>query len=489
MQKRIPNNKFTFERVTQEFLSYGVKVLEEEKNYRDISTPISLECPNCKQSFQYSLFRFRSKQNKTCESCSRKAPRKQLTFNDIKKTANDLGSNLLDLSNDPYILKASGTFVCNRCSCTYQKLINRFLNDAKKSRANCPSCGIKERNQIQKEKSLKKFEEFSRNNNINLLHARNSKSLFLCPSCGDSFERGNKYLNKESYPNRTNLCAKCSNGRPSSSQEERVVAELKKYTVVETNRRDLIKPYEIDIYLPEYRIGIEINGLYHHSQISGGKSKDYHLTKKVMAESADIFLFQFWDIEVNEKFDLLISMILSKMNIFQKKYFARKLQKKPLSSQNARDFFESNHMDGFVGGEHWGLYEGSECICAISFGQGRYDKAATEILRFATKKNSQVLGGFSRLVGDRKNCISYANRRWSNGGVYNKSGWEVESLSEPSYWYFKGKKLFHRSSFQKHKLKNILQDFDENHSEWQNMMNAGWDRVYDCGTIKFRKTS
>jgi hypothetical protein len=39
--------------------------------------------------------------------------------------------------------------------------------------------------------------------------------------------------------------------------------------------------------------------------------------------------------------------------------------------------------------------------------------------------------------------------------------------------------------FQKSKLKNKLQKFDESLSEWENMKANGFDRIWDCGHSKW----
>ena len=40
-------------------------------------------------------------------------------------------------------------------------------------------------------------------------------------------------------------------------------------------------------------------------------------------------------------------------------------------------------------------------------------------------------------------------------------------------------------NFQKHLLKSKLPTFDETLSEWENMKNNGFDRIWDCGTTKW----
>ena len=59
-----------------------------------------------------------------------------------------------------------------------------------------------------------------------------------------------------------------------------------------------------------------------------------------------------------------------------------------------------------------------------------------------------------------------------------------------NYFYFKNEydELQSRVKFQKHKLKNILEVFDENLSESENMYNNGYRKIYDSGNLVFIKT-
>jgi hypothetical protein len=70
-------------------------------------------------------------------------------------------------------------------------------------------------------------------------------------------------------PNISNLykgveCNECKCGYKSSSQEKEIVSFLIEngITNIIENTKKLIPPYEIDIYLPEYNLAIEFDGLY-----------------------------------------------------------------------------------------------------------------------------------------------------------------------------------------------------------------------------------
>ena len=48
-------------------------------------------------------------------------------------------------------------------------------------------------------------------------------------------------------------------------------------------------------------------------------------------------------------------------------------------------------------------------------------------------------------------------------------------------------KCINRYSFMKSNLSSKLAKFDANKSEWENMKNNGYDRIWDCGNFVFTK--
>lgn len=115
------------------------------------------------------------------------------------------------------------------------------------------------------------------NNRTSGLHKRN---CVLCPIC-----------NKEGHTNLTGM----------ELHIKKYLEELGvKYIL---HDRKTIKPKEIDIYLPDYNIGIECNGIYWHSKEyndskPGRKIKNFtnvHLDKRLICESKGIKLIYFWE--------------------------------------------------------------------------------------------------------------------------------------------------------------------------------------------------
>ena len=182
------------------------------------------------------------------------------------------------------------------------------------------------------------------------------------------------------------------------------------------------------------------------------------------------------------------------------KIYARKLKIIDLSNHKTfvKKFLNENHLQGSCGYKiAYGLCnEKNEVYSIMTFGKSRFDKNIEyELLRFCNLKNTSVIGGANKLLKHfertikPRSLISYANRDWSQGNLYETLGFEYSHTSKPNYFYIDmNEKIINRMSAQKHKLKNLLnENFDENLSERDNMINNGYRIYYDTGNLVYHK--
>ena len=261
------------------------------------------------------------------------------------------------------------------------------------------------------------------------------------------------------------------------------------------NDRHLEK--ELDIYTPDYNLAIEYDGLMYHSEGNSehnmfkNKDKNYHLQKTELCLENNIQLLHIFE---GEDLDLWLSMINNKLNLNEKIY-ARKCIIKELNSQDTIEFLNENHLQGFCRAKiNVGLFYNNELVSLMTFSKPRFNKNYEyELIRFCSKRNTSVIGGATKLWKyfvtkyNPNSVITYANRRFSNGEIYKTLGFTFLEKTSPNYFYFKPNEfiLYSRVMFQKHKLKDILEIYDENLSESENMFNNNYRRIYDCGNLKF----
>ena len=314
-----------------------------------------------------------------------------------------------------------------------------------------------------------------------------------CLECGRVFKDNYVYT---SIP----ICRHCHPHRTSTGQEELlnfIETELENKIEVRSNLMSIIKPYELDIYIPDLKLAFEFNGTYWHSE-EKGKDKNYHLNKTKLCEEKGIHLIHIFEWEWIFKKDLVKQRIKNILGSNRSdKIFARKCVVKEIASNTANDFVEKYHLQGISNASvNLGLFYKDELVSVMTFAKPRFNKQYQwELIRFCSKY--PIIGGAGKLLVyfERKykpiSLISYANRCWSSklSNVYEKIGFKLIGESEPNYVWYKGDMRLSRYQCQKHKLKNLLGDgnFDEELSETNNMLKNGFKKVFDCGNLVFSK--
>ena len=280
-----------------------------------------------------------------------------------------------------------------------------------------------------------------------------------------------------------------------SFTEKEVVAYVKSIYKgeVRENDRTLIAPKELDIYMPEKNFAIEYDGLYWHSEAQG-KGQSYHLNKTKMCMEKGIRLLHIYENEWRDKQDICKSMIASALGVYERKEYARKCQVREITEKKTViDFFNKNHIQGAVYKFSLclGLYKDNELLQAVVFGKQHFGQNNDyELYRMVTKKNVQVLGGFSKLMkhSPYDTVVSYVALRMFDAKGYLAGNWKIEHIAQPSFCITDGENIFSRHLFKKSeclkKFDNVTEDMTEREMQERN----GFFRLWDCGTYKVRWT-
>jgi hypothetical protein len=283
-----------------------------------------------------------------------------------------------------------------------------------------------------------------------------------------------------------------------SSYEVEISEYLMKNNILfEQNSRKIIPPNEIDIFLPEFNLAIEVDGLYWHSNIFK-EDKNYHYNKTAKCQKKGIHLIHIFEDEWLNKKDICLNILDRCLNINITKLMARKCQIREISNQTTRDFLNENHLQGWTPASICiGLFYENELVHLMTFKKARYNKnIAWELLRTASKKHFRIVGGNQKLWKyflnqfNPTSVVSYCDRRWFNGNVYAILNFCLEKNGKPTYWYTDYKQRWHRSSFFKQKCINyaIISDSTLKESYLQTLTEnqitkeiLGLDRIWDCG--------
>jgi hypothetical protein len=352
----------------------------------------------------------------------------------------------------------------------------------------------------------------NKNNIIKIQQRIKDKHNIICLNLNEHYSKKNydifkfKCLNCNYNWEQISFYPRCHKCNPptyfgSSLEEKELVDFIKTLdNNIITNSRNIINPYELDIYIPNYNIAIEYNGLYWHSE-KGGKYQGYHINKFKICLDKNIHLIQIFSDEWINKKEIVKSRLKNLLKQTPNKIYARKCKIKEISPKQKNDFLNQNHIQGEDKSKiKLGLFHDNELISVMTFGYPRKaigkknnsNNNEYELIRFCNKLNNNVIGGASKLLRffikyyTPTNIYSFADNRWSNpeNNLYKNIGFNFKSYSQPGYWYTKDFLIrLHRFNFNKQKL--IKYNKESNLTEFEIMDKLGYYRVWDCGVSRY----
>lgn len=322
--------------------------------------------------------------------------------------------------------------------------------------------------------------DFKIDNHVNhIRYVENSLHVFQCEK-GHLFEISNSIFYGR-LRNNTTLCTICFPISENRSIKEKELFDYI-YSIDNTSVKSYKDQYEIDIYIPNMKLGFEFNGIHWHSD----KFVDqfYHLNKTNFFKEKGIQIIHIWEDDWIYKKDIIKSIILNKIGKTPNKIYARncKIQKIE-NAKIVKEFLNENHIQGYVNSKiKLGIFHKDELVGLMTFDQfeGRKKMSNDEynLNRFCCKKNLNIIGGASKLLNyfiknyNPSRIVSYADKDWSNGKLYENLGFTLSNELNPDYKYLIKDRRVHKSKFRK-----SLTGISESKLEIP--------KIWDCGKLKF----
>lgn len=449
--------------------------------------------------FEASPYRLTGKEERDCSICAGKTV--STGSNDFKthypEYAQQWDTQKNEISVDEISYGSSKKFwwIGSQCSHSFQRSPKFFAINQ-----NCPYCSrtnatvLTGHNDLLTQYPLVAAEWSAKNTvSPDTVHAGSAKKYWW--ECQKNHEW------EASISNRTVLgsgCPKCAmNG---TSKGEQAVAEYVQSITenVITNSKEIIPPFELDIFIPEKNVAIEYNGIYWHSSLSPAKNADdryLHYNKWKQCKQQGIQLITVWEDDWNTKQELVKNMLAHKIGVKQsRKVAARKTYVAIVTKEEAGQIYNHHHIQGHRDGFHIGLKTKSDdTLVAVSTWTRMPSVNEVRLDRFATSKIVQ--GGFSKLLKYAANlfttegfdCIvTFADHEVSDGALYENTGFTVDKEILSDYKYvFQGERK-HKFGFRKKRFKNdpdLLYDAKLTEKELAELNKIG--RVWDSGKTRY----
>ena len=358
------------------------------------------------------------------------------------------------------------------------------------------------------------------NPQVNLQIETNTNEFVTCKVCGKKLRRidshhlkkhgltkteyvmkyGKSNLSSLTYINKQrNIISKVNENLTFTKQskaEKEIISMLEENGIKCKPNRKILKGQEIDIFIPDLNIGIEYDGLFYHTE-QMGKDKYYHLNKTTNCLANGVKLFHIFEDEYIKKHNIVMSKIMhlvGKNN--NPKIYARNCVVKPISYEQSVEFLEKNHIQGK--GNYTialGLFYKDNIVAVMLF---LYDKNDMwNLTRFAADINLHCIGAGGKLFKyfiktyNPKQIKTFADRRWTadeNNNLYTRLGFTIDSILKPDYRYYNKKidkyNRIHKFNFRKQVLHKKY-GFPLTMTELEMTRELGYDRIWDCGLIKY----
>lgn len=282
--------------------------------------------------------------------------------------------------------------------------------------------------------------------------------------------------------------------------EKEILNKIKRYYDgdIVTQARDIITPYELDIYIPEKRLAFEINGNHWHSD--DYKDKDYHQQKTIACAKQGIRLIHIFEYEIVNNKDRLYNFVDNIINDKKNIIYARNTDVKIVTDNyEIQTFLNMYHLQGhFKADINVILTNNEEIVALMSFDKPRFNNNyAYEVIRLCFKPNTYVIGGVERMTHhflskyNPKSVITYVDISKFTGNGYIKAGFKLaqDCITQPGYvWCNDRSEIKSRYSTQKKRLlKNGVATEDD--TEDTAMRRLGYYKIYNCGVLKLEITN
>ena len=469
---------------------HGDKYTYIESSWNGTATPVQAICPHHGEISLSPISHLKGSECLLCSRASKEDDAESIPEFEVLDFKYKIVSNVRSA-----ITNATYTFNCSvhgNYETTYLKYLNKFYHG-------CPECFIA---RIRKDfdsfvKEAKEVHgdtyEYIKPDVMN----RNEKVKIICKEHGEFEQLPYNHILGSG-------CPKCRMNR----QERFIYNYIKEITDsnIEFGKRFyFMKNKEIDLYLPEFNLGIEYNGIvYHHSTPDSEyllgyykatqKHHLYHYDKWRMAKDAGIRLISipdfYWVDPIKQ--EIIKSKIRHCLNM-DNRIFARKCIIKEIDNKDAYSMYDYNHIEGrgfsYSNARSFGLFYNNIMYMAITIGE-IYDQSSKikklKVSRVCTLLDHTVVGGLTKL-------IKYLKNNFGNFIYHSTIGFGSQTVDICDYKYIGPRyfwvnpvslEYYHRNYCQKHLLeKHFGEALLENDTESTYMARLGYLRYHDCGVI------
>lgn len=469
----------------EEFISISSKIHKNKFDYssviyKGVDVKVTIICPH---HGSFDQIPYTHMKGHGCAKCAQEenSLKQTLSKEEFITNAQRIHGNKYDYSLVDYInAHTKVSIICKEHGVFYQTPNNHLGNKGKGK--DCPECAG--RTFLGKNKFIERSNQTHGNrydySSVVYISSRDHKTTIICHKHGPFEQTPDNHM-------RGNNCPKCTSIQ--SKAEDELINFISITNIIK-NSRNIIRPKELDIFLPDYNLAIEYCGLYWHTE-KFKKDKYYHKNKMDACNKKGIQLLTIFEDEWIYTPNIVKNIIDHRLNRTNKSVGARQLYITEIDKKLANRFLDLHHLQGRKWGHSIciGAYHNDELVSVMTFSPDRNNQYI-ELSRFATNGNTYA-GVASRLLAHYvkkykpHEIVSFADLRWSNGNLYEQIGFKFDKMIKPDYRYVFQNQRVHKSRFTKSSIMKKFGIDIEGKTESQLMSELGIPKIWDCGKARY----
>lgn len=232
-----------------------------------------------------------------------------------------------------------------------------------------------------------------------------------------------------------------------------------------TNTRSVIHPYEIDIYIPSYKLAIEFNGSFWHSEKF--IDKNYHQNKSMACNKKGIDLLHIYEYFFYDHVKLYKNIVKLKLGEITK--INNELCEIEVVNSVMGDKFHKKHNFNYIKGDVCiGLKYKGELATLISF-------IDNQVTSFTTSYVYDIIDDVEVIIQYYKEMFNFSEVIFNKDlSIYNNTNINKSNLIEPKYIWSKNNLI--ASPALSNDCSGLTEDAD--------MYKDKFYKIYDSGSYK-----
>ena len=453
-KKANENKKLSNEEIQSRLNDYYILL----DKYKGINKKIKIKCKKCGYEFNATpsnLLKDNKNKHHMCRNCFNIRRRENAAKRYQQHLDNYFGKEKsYDLLEE---YQGLDTKILHRCRiCNYEwKVTPNNINLAiyrDKVKRVCPNCNNLKRVEKTYEERLK---------DVNSVFIPIEKYINLKTKIKHKCKICNKV--SDVIPNNAlkgSGCRYCNNKIIQSKYELKLVNFIKEkynYEVIEKDRK-ILNGKELDIYIPERKLAIEVNGLYYHC--ADYKDKNYHLEKTNLCKQKGITLIHIFDDYDLDKVHCLLDQYLLEEFKSIKKYKIKEIDK-----DIAIKFIKDNSL---IKNEEMtiqlGLFINNEIISVLTFNKNEITNFSMNIkYNYSMKELFSYLFEYFNENYIFKKIYKMVDLSYEDVNIYFNKNFKIKKTVNPDYFVFD---------------RNLKIRIDKN------IEGKSYKKVYNCGYFK-----